>query len=124
MNKNLNELLDKALDSVDCNQKEKDVTKCFQDLDSRIFFKRRKYSQCLTLQKQFQHCLVYANQNSLNKRENFRGEINRLELDIKYEAIRSENKKDAINFMQGNLREEDLLNKPENPQARKKIIEL
>jgi hypothetical protein len=124
MNKNLNELLDKALDSVDCNQKEKDVTKCFQDLDSRIFFKRRKYNKCLTLQKEFEHCLVYANQNSLNKRENFRGEINRLELDIKYEAVRKENKKDAINFVQGKLSEEDLLNKPENPEARKKIIEL
>ena len=124
MNKNLNELMDKAMDCLNCNQKEKELAKCFQELDSKIFFKKRKYNQCLALQKEFQYCLVYSNEKSLNKRENFRGEINRLEIEQKYQKLRNENKKDAIDFMEGKLSEADILNKPENPEARKKIIEL
>ena len=113
-----------ATDSVNCNLKEKKIYECFKELDKVYFFKKRKYNKCLNLQKEFQNCLLYSNQISLNKRQNYKSEINSIEIEEKYKNLKNENMQDAINFIEGKLTEEEILKKPENPKIRKKIIEL
>jgi hypothetical protein len=122
--KDLNQLLDEATDSYNCNMKEKTVFKCFEELDKKIFFKKRKYKQCLELQKEFQHCLIYSNEINIHKREAFKGEVNKLEIHNKNQEWKLQNKLDAYQFTEGTKSEQDILNKPDNPNARNKIIEL
>lgn len=111
-------------DSYNCNLKEKAMAKCFYELDQKRFFKKRKFKQCLRLEKEFQHCLVYSNQMSLNKRDNYKSEVNNIEIYNKYKDIRSDNKKDAFDFVQGKKTEDDIINKSNANTTRKKIIEL
>jgi hypothetical protein len=122
--KNLNKLLDEATDSYNCNMKEKNVFKCFEELDKKILFKKRKYQKCLELQKEFQHCLIYSNEINIHKRQAFKGEINQLEILNKNQEWKLQNKMEAYQFTEGKKTEEEILNKPDNPNARKKIVEL
>lgn len=123
-NVNLNDVLDQATDSYNCNLKEKNVAKCFEELDKKYFFKKRKYHKCLEIQKEFQHCLIYSNEINLNKRTVFKAELNRYEIYDRVQEAKLENKLDAFAFSQGQITEEDLLAKKDNPNARKKIVEL
>lgn len=122
--KDLNQLLDEATDSFNCNMKEKTVFKCFEELDKKIFFKKRKYHKCLELQKEFQHCLIYSNENNIHKRQAFKGEINKLEIHNRNQERKLQNKLEAYQFTEGTKSEQEILNKPDNPNARNKIIEL
>jgi hypothetical protein len=122
--KDLNQLLDEATDSYNCNMKEKTVFKCFEELDKKIFFKKRKYQKCLELQKEFQHCLIYSNENNIYKRQAFKGEINKLEIHNRNQERKLQNKLEAYQFTEGTKSEQEILNKPDNPNARNKIVEL
>ena len=122
--KDLNQLLDEATDSYNCNMKEKTVFKCFEELDKKIFFKKRKYQKCLELQKEFHHCLIYSNENNIHKRQAFKREINKLEIHNRSQEWKLQNKLEAYQFTEGTKSEQEILNKPDNPNARNKIVEL
>lgn len=119
----LEELLDNYSDSYNCNLKEKALVKCFNELDKTRFFKKRKYNKCLQLEKEFNHCLIYANQNSLNKRTFYQVQNTMEEIYDRNSQIKLENKIDAYAFVTGQKTEEEILSK-QNQNVRKKIIEL
>ena len=73
--------------------------------------------------KEFQHCLIYSNEISINKRIDFKGELNQLDIYNRTQEWKLENKKDAYEFAEGKKSEEEMLSK-ENPNARKKVVEL
>ncbi len=116
-------LVDRYVDHYNCNQIESSLYSCFNELDKKFFFKRRKYNQCLKIQKEFQHCLIYSNENKFVKREPYYTINSKNEIYEKYSEAKLENKKDAYDFVSGKKTEEDILNK-ENKNAKKNLIEL
>jgi hypothetical protein len=122
---NLSEILNQATDSYNCNLKEKNMFLCFQTLDKKIFFKKRQYQKCVAMEKEFQHCLIYANENSLFKRNEYKTEFIRIDSQNKHQQIKLENKIDAFNYVEGNKSEADMIDKTNSGSgARKKIVEL
>jgi hypothetical protein len=117
------QVLDNLSDPINCNLKEQEVYKCYTDLDNKWFFKKRKYRHCLELDEIFKHCLVYANQNKMYKREIYRTE--NVQIDLYNKAVEANiiNKRNSMDYLSGKITEDEYLEK-ENPNARQKLIEL
>jgi len=124
-NKNISfkDAMNSYTDSYNCNLKEKLLIRCFNEYDNQYFFKKRKFKKCLELEKEFQHCLVFSNEMSLNKRINYESERNAAEIfNINKELI-VENKMNAMDYISGKKSQEEVLNRSEN-YKRKKVVEL
>ena len=61
-----------------------EVIKCYNELDKKILFKKKKLKRCQALDEIYKHCLVYSNQNKLYKREEYKLEDKHAELKQKY----------------------------------------
>jgi hypothetical protein len=120
---NFSKVRDSLSDPINCNLKEKDVLKCYNELDHKWLFKSRKYRKCLEFDEIYKHCLVFTNQNKLYKREEYRAE--NVQIDMYNKAIEANiiNKRNSIDYLNGKMSEEEYLTK-ENPAAKKKLIEL
>ena len=116
-------LVNKYVDHYNCNQIESSLYNCYVELDKIIFFRKRKYQKCLKMQKEFQHCLVFSNENKSTKREPYYFHDTNNEIKDNYDKSKLENKKDAFDFVSGKKTEEDMLNK-EVINKRKNLIEL
>jgi hypothetical protein len=119
---NINQVYDSFTDSLNCNLKEREVIKCFNELDKKIFFKTKKYKKCIELDEQYKHCLVYANQNKIYKRETYRTENVKIDIYLKYLQSHTEKRKDTLDYLSGKISEDDLKNKKSNSPI--KLIEL
>jgi len=122
--KNVDDAINLFLDDVDCNLKQKSYISCLKELDKKLFFKKRKFKQCESIFKDYQHCITYANENKIYKRINYNTAFDKAEIEKKMIESKLENRKDAINFLEGKISAEEYKIKEENPNSRKKIIEL
>jgi hypothetical protein len=122
MDKAVDNVIDQYLDNNNCNIKEKELYKCFKELDNKIFFRKRKYRKCMQIENDFRHCLVYSNENKITKREPYRFENSAIEIHQKYKEQKIKNKKDAYDFVSGNKTESEIINK--NTKSGKNVIEL
>jgi hypothetical protein len=120
---NIHQVLDKMTDPINCNLKEQEVLKCYNELDNKWILKKRKYKKCLELDEIFKHCLVYANRNKMYKQEVYRGENVYADLYNKALEANSINKKNSLDYLSGKISEEDYL-KQKNKKATKKLVEL
>jgi hypothetical protein len=123
MNNNLNKVIDSISDSINCNLKEQEVLKCYNQLDSAWFFKKKKYKKCQQLDELFKHCLVYANENKLYKREVYRTANVHIDMYNKAIEANTTNKRNSMDYLSGKMNEEEYFKK-ENPNATKKLVEL
>ncbi len=119
---NINQVSDSFTDSVNCNLKEREVIKCFNELDNKIFFKTKKYKKCLELDELYKHCLVYANQNKIYKREAYRTENVKIDIYNKYLQETTSNRKNTLDYLTGKISEDELKNKKSETST--KLIEL
>ena len=118
---NIKQVYDSFSDSLNCNMKEMEVIKCYNELDKKIFFKKKKNKKCQELDEIFKHCLVYSNQNKLYKREEYRPEDKEAEILQKHLEAKIESKKNSLDYLSGKITEDDLKNKQ---SKNTKLIEL
>ena len=121
---NVDDAINIFLDDVDCNLKQKSYITCLKELDKKWFFRKRKFKQCDSIFKEYQHCVTYANENKLYKRVNYNTAFDKAEIQKKIIDSKLENRKDALNYLQGNITAEDYKKKDDSSNVRKKIIEL
>ncbi len=122
--KNANQAIEIFMDDLDCNIKQKLYIKCLRDFDESWIFRKNKFKNCEKINQEYIHCLLYSNESKLIDRKNFEVEINKLDTTKKIESAKLENKKDALDFLEGKLSEEEYKKKVQNTDLRKKIIEL
>ena len=107
--KNLSEheLIYRFSNDFNCNIIEKNLIKCYVDLDKKWFFKTRKYKKCQNIDLEYRNCLINSNDNRLIKKEF-------VDINQKYKedyekvlSVQKENKANTINYLEGSEENKD-----------------